>query len=498
MKLPATKARKSARINAPLVVKPVSLQGMQQRILGILAALFFSLSFLSIETGCANIIPPQGGPRDSIAPVLLKVVPGDSNLGFNAKKIEFYFDEYIEVQDPFTNVLVSPLPSNSPVVESRLRDLTVRLKDSLLPNTTYVIDFGNAIKDFTEGNIAKNLRYVFSTGNYIDSLEIKGQVLLAESGKADSTLIAILHIQGEDSAVAKTKPLYLSKLDKEGRFHFKNLPAKKFYLYALKDEGGSRRYTAESQLFAFADSIINTTNPPDSLKLFAFVAKPQENASFAPETPKAKEKPDTDRRLKYQTGLQNNQQDLLENFKFIFESPLKRFDTTGIKLYTDSTFSPVDSILFEKDSTQKSWQLITRWKEGQSYHLVLQKGAAEDSLGKQWQKTDTLDFTTKRTTDYGRLKIRLRGLDMTLSPVLFFMQGDRIFKSIVLSDPIIEDNLFPPGEYPIRILYDENKNGKWDTGQFFGKRKQPEKVQPLEKKITVKSNWSNEYEIDIR
>jgi hypothetical protein len=129
---------------------------------------------------------------------------------------------------------------------------------------------------------------------------------------------------------------------------------------------------------------------------------------------------------------------------------------------------------------------------------VLQKGAAEDSLGKQWQKTDTLDFTTKRTADYGRLKIRLRGLDIKRSPVLFFMQGDRIFKSIVLSGPIIEDNLFPPGEYPIRILYDENKNGKWDTGQFFGQRKQPEKVQPLEKKITVKSNWSNEYEIDIR
>lgn len=472
---------------------------MLRRILGVLAVVILSLPFLVIETGCANIIPPQGGPRDSIPPVLLKVIPGDSSLRFNAKKIDFYFDEYIEVQDAFSNVLVSPLPNNSPVIESRLRDLTVRLKDTLITNTTYIIDFGNAVKDFTEGNVAKNLRYVFSTGNYIDSLEIKGQVLLAESGKIDSTLIAILHTQAEDSAVVRNRPAYLSRLDQNGQFHFKNLPAKKFYLYALKDESGSRRYTSESQLFAFADSVINTTNPPDSLKLYAFVAKPQITSSNIPaETTKSKEKSGTDKRLKYQTSLQNDQQDLLENFNFIFESPLKRFDTTGIKLYIDSTYSPVDSIRFEKDSTQKTWKLITPWKEGQSYHLVLQKGAAEDSLGRQWQKADTINFATKRTADYGRLKIRLRGLELKHSPILLFMQGEQIFRSVFLNGSVIEDNLFPPGEYPIRILYDENKNGKWDTGLFFGKRIQPEKVQPLEKKIIVKSNWSNEYEIDIR
>lgn len=470
----------------------------QRGILGILVGGCLWMALLFLETGCANVIPPLGGPRDSIPPVLLKVVPGDSSLRFTGKKIDFYFDEYIEVQDPFTNVLVSPLPANSPVIDSRLRDLTVRLKDTLLPNTTYIIDFGNAIKDFTEGNVAKDLRYVFSTGNYIDSLEIKGQVLLAESGKTDSTLVAILHTDADDSAVARKRPVYVSKLDRNGRFHFKNLPPKKFYLYALKDEGGARRYTTESQLFAFADSAINAATPPDSLQLYAFVAKPQTNASYTTDLPKSKEKPDTDKRLKYQTSLQNNQQDLLENFKFTFESPLKRLDTTGIKLYTDSTFTPVDSIRFEKDSTNKIWELVTPWKEGQSYHLILTKGAAEDSSGKQWQKTDTLDFTTKKSADYGRLKIRLRGLDLQRSPVLLFMQGDRIFKTVILKSQTIEDNLFPPGEYPIRILYDQNKNGKWDTGQFFGKRIQPEKVQPLEKKITVKSNWSNEYEVEIR
>lgn len=176
---------------------------MNQRwfIIGLLG--ITSFVSLLISPGCANIVPPQGGPRDTIPPVLLKVIPGDSSTRFNSKKIDFYFDEYIDVQDPQTQLLISPLPTINPTVDARLRDLSVRLKDSLLPNTTYTIDFGKAIKDFTEGNIAKDIRYVFSTGNYIDSLEIYGKVLLAETGKTDSTLIAMLHTDPEDSAVYK-------------------------------------------------------------------------------------------------------------------------------------------------------------------------------------------------------------------------------------------------------------------------------------------------------
>lgn len=448
-------------------------------------------------SGCANIIPPQGGARDSIAPVLLKVVPGDSALRFTGKKIDFYFDEYIEVQDAPMNVLVSPLPAVNPVVDSRLRDLSVKLKDTLLPNTTYTIDFGNAVKDFTEGNVAKGLRYIFSTGSYIDSLELKGQVIIAETGKTDSTLIAVLHTDGKDSAVMRSRPSYVSRLDRNGRFHFRNLPPHKYFLYAMKDDGGSRRYMGGAQLFAFADEVVDTEHPADSLILYAFAEKQEGAGSFVVTGPAAKEKPDTDKRLKYLTGLQNNQQDLTSAFELIFEKPLLRFDTSGVKLYADSTYTAVDSLQFKKDSTNKKWSLITPWKEGLQYHLILTKGAAEDSAGKQWLKTDTLHFKTKLASDYGKLSIRLRGLNLKRSPVLLFMQGDRVFRSASMTENSFKDNLFTPGEYTLRILYDENGNGKWDTGQFFGKRRQPEKIQPLEKKISVKTNWTNEYEVEV-
>lgn len=463
---------------------------------GILIGLIGSLLWVSVltQTGCASIVPPQGGPRDSIPPVLLKAVPGDSATRFSGKKIDFYFDEYIDVQDALTNVLVSPLPINPPSIDARLRDLSVRLKDSLLPNTTYTIDFGNSIKDFTEGNVAKNLRYIFSTGNFIDSLEIKGKVLLAESGKADSTLIVLLHTDAEDSAVAKKKPSYIAKLDRDGKFHFRNLPSRTFYLYALKDESGMRRYTEKSQLFAFADLPVETLKSKDSITLYAFAAGPATPSYIPTET--GKPKAETDKRLKFLTNLQNSQQDILEPLTFQFDNRIIKLDSAGIKLFKDSTYTPIDSVRFSLDTTQKVLTFSTPWQEGTAYHLVLAKGAAEDSLGKQWTKTDTLNFTTKRKIDYGKIKIRLRGINISLLPVLQFIQGERVIKSVRLTGPLYEEELMTPGEYQIRILLDSNGNGKWDTGQFFEKRKQPERVLPIEKRISIKPNWSNEYEIE--
>jgi len=175
-------------------------------------------------TGCANIIPPQGGPRDSIPPVLLKVTPGDSTRNFTGNKITFTFDEFIELQDIQGNLNVSPSPKINPVVDYKLNTVTVKLKDSLESNTTYSINFGNAIKDFNEGNPAKGLTYTFSTGKYIDSLELSGKVILAENGKIDTTLMIMLHTNPDDSAVVKDRPRYIVKLDGSGNFIFKNLP----------------------------------------------------------------------------------------------------------------------------------------------------------------------------------------------------------------------------------------------------------------------------------
>src|ERR1700680_428444 len=229
--------------------------------------LLLLVSKFVVLTGCANIIPPTGGPRDSIPPRLISVDPKDSSKHFKSNQIVFNFDEYIELKDIRENLVVSPVPKTEPIIDSKLRTLTVKLKDTLEPNTTYSLNFGKAIRDINEGNILKNFTYVFSTGSYLDSLQLSGNVVLATTGKTDSTLIVMLHRNLQDSAVVKERPRYFTRLDSGGNFIFRNLSQGVYALYALKDEGGLKRYTSKIQLFAFADSqlVLHAYNAPVTL-----------------------------------------------------------------------------------------------------------------------------------------------------------------------------------------------------------------------------------------
>src|SRR5688500_12846960 len=226
-----------------------------------------------VQTGCANIVPPMGGPRDSLPPRLVSVKPPDSVRNFTGKKIVLEFDEFVQVENIQENLLVSPVPKINPLVDSKLRTVTVTVKDTLQPNTTYSIDFGNAIKDINEGNILKNFTYLFTTGNNLDSLKLTGKVIIAETGKTDSTLIVMLHTSQDDSAVIKEKPRYIARVDINGNFAFSNLPSDTFALFALKDEGGQRRYLSNSQLFAFADERVTPGISPKPVTLYAYTAK---------------------------------------------------------------------------------------------------------------------------------------------------------------------------------------------------------------------------------
>lgn len=480
-------------------------------VIGIL--LFVSLlAFLSIPTGCANIIPPQGGPRDTIPPVLLKATPAERSTQVNTNRLVFMFDEFIELQNAQQAVIVSPLPAVAPTIESKLREVTVRLRDTLQPNTTYSLDFGDAIKDFNEGNVLKGFRYTFSTGDRLDSGRIKGRVLLAETGKIDTTLIVLLHRSEADSAIVKDRPAYITRLNGKGEFLFEQLPDRVFHLYAIKDEGGMRRLLGDEQRVAFADSSVRPLDKPDAITLYAFDLKPKAAAptSVVPATPSIKGKPGgaaADRRLRYSNNLSEGKQDLLRSFELSLDQPLTRFDSAGIRLYTDSTFIPVPNYTIRLDSTKRKITLMVAWKENVAYRLVVDKEALKDTLDRQLLRPDTISFLTRRKADYGKLSIRLKNLLGSASegsewpvgsatPVIQLVQNEAIVDSEILgADRTLRRDLFLPGTYEMRILYDRNGNGKWDTGQLFPIRVQPERVRLLDRKITVKANWENEFEL---
>lgn len=447
--------------------------------------------------GCANIIPPTGGDRDSLPPLLLKVTPPDSTKGFNTKKITFTFDEYIEQpQDIFKNLMVSPNYSTIPGVETKLRTLTVTIKDTLEPNTTYYLNFGDAIKDFNEGNVLHNFSYIFTTGDTFDTLQLSGKVVLAETGGIDSTLVVMLYKNGADSAVQNDRARYITKLDGKGNFRFLYLPQGTYHIYVMED---TKRYS-ERSFFAFSDSAIQVKPDAAPVTLYAFKEEKERTppaGSLINFTGGNRAGAKTDeRRLRFSTNLSANVQDLLGNFNINFEQPLRNFDSTKLQLSTDSAFNSSPAS-WQIDSLNKKLTLKIDWKENTLYNLILDRDFAEDSSGRKLLKTDTISFTTRKLTDYGSLRVSFTNIDLSKNPVLQFSQGGQVIKTFPLTSTELNQPLFNPGEYELSILYDTNKNGRWDPGKFFEARKQPELVKPLNKKITVRSNWDNEFEITL-
>ena len=244
---------------------------MKIKYLFFIAAFFLFTYIISIAvSGCAQIGAPTGGPRDSIAPVLISATPKLLTTNFKGNKINLIFDEYINVLDVQKNVLVSPFPKTSPVIDFKLKTVSIKLIDTLLANTTYAINFGNAIVDNNENNPYKDFTYVFSTGATIDSLKLSGTVLMAETGKPDSTLQALLYRNANDSSVEKRKPDYIAKINSNGKFTFTNLSEGIYRVYALKDGDGGKTYNSKIESFAFIDKDIVVAALPDSLTLFAY------------------------------------------------------------------------------------------------------------------------------------------------------------------------------------------------------------------------------------
>ena len=445
-------------------------------------AFFFIVSLLA--GGCAQVGVPTGGPRDSLPPVLVSAVPKLYQTNFTADKITFTFNEYIDVQDIQKNLLVSPYPKVNPQVNFKLKTVTVKLKDTLLANTTYAINFGNAIKDNNEGNPYKNFTYVFSTGSTVDSLTFSGQIILAENGKKDSTMVALLYRNADDTTVQHRKPDYIARCDSAGKFTFTNLSGGNYKVYGLKDNDGGKTYNSKTEIFAFLDHEITVTDSVSPVKLYAY-AEEKDNKKKGTATKSLAEK-----KLRYTTSVSASEQSLLDSLVITFNRPIKTFDPQKIIL-TDSNLNKIESSIISLDSTKKILSIKTQWAEGIAYHLILDKEAVTDTLGGELTKSDTIKFKSKKIADYGSILIRFADMDMKKHPVLQFIKGEDVFKSVSITTTTWSDKMFEPGEYELRILFDSNNNGKWDPGNYKLKL-QPEQAITIDRKLNIKANWDNE------
>lgn len=222
---------------------------------------------------CAQIVTPDGGPKDNRPPRVVKYSPDSAATNFRGKKIVITFDEYIALNDLNKQLIISPAVKRRPEVTIHRKDLVIEFKDTLEANTTYSISFGKAIRDITENNTLDNFRFVFSTGPYIDSLKISGTIVNAQTLRGEKNVLVMLYRDTKDSVVFKKKPYYYTRTDDAGNYQITNLAAATYKIFALDDQGEDYLYNTSEERIAFSDSLINLRADRDSVRMMMFREK---------------------------------------------------------------------------------------------------------------------------------------------------------------------------------------------------------------------------------
>ncbi len=250
---------------------------MVNRLLAIIALTYLILGIYA----CANQVALTGGPRDESPPMLDTVLSFANNQTRVVKQpIELYFDEFVDLRDPSKQIVVSPPLKYALDAKARLKKVTLKFDDVevLKEDVTYIINFGEAIQDFNESNKLQNFRIVFSTGDFIDSLSIKGKVMEAFTGNPLENVLVMLYDLLEDSIVFNERPFYFARTDREGLFEIGNIRADTFKVFALVDENLNYLYDLPTEKIGFIDSSIILHDSADlflEMSIFQEVSEPR-------------------------------------------------------------------------------------------------------------------------------------------------------------------------------------------------------------------------------
>lgn len=287
--------------------------------------IFYLAIVILLVGSCAQAVMPLGGEKDETPPTVASSVPQNYQKNFSEKTIEITFNEFVKLDNANKKILISPPLENNPEYKLRGKTLIIKFMEDLKPETTYSIFFSDAIIDLTEGNPLGNSSFVFSTGSVIDSLSLSGQVSNAFDLKTVEETFVMLYVNENDtlqldSLPYLTRPMYVSRTDKEGRFTLSNLRNKEYLVFALKDANSNMMYDLPSEEIAYLDSLVKPVY--------------------------VKPKPAADT-----TSLLFNQSDLL-SVDSIFYQP--EIDENTIVQAEDTLLAVSDSLLNTQDSLEKS------------------------------------------------------------------------------------------------------------------------------------------------
>lgn len=517
-------------------------------------------------TNCAKRGTITGGLKDTLAPTLRISFPENFNTQFKGDEIKLVFDEYIKLTSLSKQLIISPPMEREPLIlpTTATKFLTIKLKDTLKPNTTYSFNFGQSIADNNEGNALNQFKYVFSTGNYIDSLSLSGKVRDAYEKEADAFISVMLYDMDEtfnDSIVYNKSPRYITNtLDSLKTFKLENLKAGKYLLVAMKDQNSNNKFNPKEDKIGFLKQVITVPNDTaytvdlfkETLDLKTF--KPTQSSgnklllgyngkqSFKANPPKVTitsnklvvpsivtQMPDKDslqvwyKPLKADTlavnvirdnykedyiirvkdqkkdsldikALQNGVLNFRDRFTLEASTPLVKFDKSKIQILSkDST--AVD-FTTEYDDFNQKFYLDFKKEVSEQYRVSFLPGALIDFFE---QPNDSLNYnlTTKTAADYANLRIQLQNVKRF--PVILQLtnsKGDVIASEYSEEKTTVDFNLVEPTVLTLRLIYDDNKNGIYDTGSYLQKR-YSEEVIYSSKEINIHANFDWEETFDV-
>ena len=412
----------------------------------ILSNIFLASLIGLIVVNCANRGTPQGGPKDEDPPIIVKSEPENFTTNFNEKEIKIYFDEYIKIKDLQKNLIISPpmdpMPEITPL-GSASKHITIKIYDTLQINTTYAFNFGESITDNNEGNPYPFYKYVFSTGEYIDSLKIKGSVKDALDKKTEEFVTIMLYDVDStftDSIIYKEKPKYITNtLDSTNTFQLENLKEGKYLMVAIKDESSNYTFDQDEDKIGFLDDFITVSNDTTNvyeLSLF------KEEIDF--EVLRAKQHSEN----KIVFGIEGSNEDVKinmisstpENFEYLILEDAKNDSDSLIYFYKPSIKN--DSLLFTVSKKNKLDTLTVKIREREKDSLII-KASPRSSISfiEDFYIESNIPFTK---IDESKIYfINKDSLDVTYTTKLDSLKNSYAFKFEKQEQETYKIQLFP-------------------------------------------------------
>ncbi len=579
-----------------------------------------ALAWIVIVSSCANIGMPEGGPRDSIPPILMGTSPDYKALNFDGKNVKLTFSEYLQTDEISETLVISPPLEKRASIKTKSKTLIIQFNEELKDSTTYSFDFKNSVVDNNEKNPIENLRFSFSTGPVYDSLRIAGRLVNSFNLEAIEKGLVLLHSNLHDSAVFRVRPDYIAKTDIDGLFMIDNIASGTYHIFALNDlnndliynEGAeeiafvdtliiptvefheeldtlvkgvdsmmilghshfhpdpfylryfmedifdqfvesTERQTRNKCLFLFNESVADTFDvkllnaDSENWQLFEYNKKADSLVMWITDTmvsrqdslfmelsyylldsmaeryvqkdtllmkfsepkvnkKKKKKKKNKDEEEKPEPIPQFNWENSISStmelngvIKLTTPEPVEYFNDEMMNLYlvSDTLKTPLKFKSTEDASAYRSYTISYAWEPEVEYGFSIDSAACMNIFGISSRELDK-KFKAREEDYYGTLTFNYSNIKMPMVvQILKNNDEEEVLRQMSFEkDGEVLFEYLPPEKYKVKVIYDQNGNGKWDAGSFQDKV-QPERVAYVQEVIKIRSNWSESYAWDL-